>query len=1207
VLVGRTAPVALRLALAGLVVLSSNAAAQISLPAGFQDTVVFSGLTKPTAVAFASDGRVFVAEKSGLIKVFASLTATTPTVFADLRTNVYNYWDRGLLGLALHPNFPATPYVYVLYTYDAPIGGTAPTWGTPGATTDTCPDPPGATQGCVASGRLSRLEALGNAMTGAEQVLINDWFEQYPSHSVGTLLFGNDGALYASAGEGASFDFADYGQKGIPPNPGGDPPEPVGGTQTPPTAEGGALRAQDLRTTGDPVTLDGAVLRLDPSTGAAMADNPLAGSADSNARRIIAYGLRNPFRMTARPGTSEIWIGDVGYNTWEEINRIASTGDAVVENFGWPCYEGVAKQPAYEAANLNLCQNLYATPSAVTPPYFTYQHLQDVVPGETCANGSSSISALAFYSGATYPAPFSGALFFGDYSRDCMWVMKKGSNGQPDPTTITTFAAGVPNPVDLKAGPGGDLFYVDLLGGMIHRIQYTGANQSPTAVIQATPTFGPAPLQVHFDASGSSDPNLGDTLSYSWDLDGNGAYGDSISPTPTFTYTIAKNYTVRLRVTDSSNASATASVVITAGDSPPTATILSPAPTLTWKVGDVVSFSGSATDAKDGTLPPSALSWSLLLHHCPSSCHIHPIQDFPGVASGSFPAPDHEYPSHLELILTATDSSGLTDTKSVLLQPKTVALGFQSNPPGLQLVAGSDSKATPFTKTVIAGSINTVSAPSSQTMSLTHYEFGSWSDGGAQTHTLTAPAAPATYTATYGEALPDPWLDQDVGAVGIAGTATQVAGTFTLQGSGADIQSVADAFHFAYRPLSGDGQIVARVVSQVNTNMWAKAGVMIRQMLTAGSPYAFVAMTPSRGATFQSRLTSGGATTAVAGPAVAAPYWVKLVRSGTTLTGSISPDGVVWTTVGSAAIAMGSDVFIGLAVTSHVNTKLSAAGFDNVVVNTSPSVAITSPTSVSDFSAPATIEITASASDAEGSVAQVEFLSGNALLGSDTTSPYAFTWSSVAAGTYSLAARATDNQGAARTSAPVVVTVGASALSAPWLDQDVGAVGVGGTASQAGGTFTVKGSGADIQGSADAFHFAYRTLSGDGQIVARVASQGNTNAWAKAGIMIRQSLTAGSPYAFMAVTPSHGTTFQNRLAAGGATAVVAGASVAVPYWVRIVRSGTSLVGSTSPDGVTWTPVASATIAMGSDVFVGLAVSSHANLKLSAATFDNVGN
>src|SRR4030095_1326378 len=110
-----------------------------TLPTGFQETVVFSGLTNPVNIRFSPDGRVFVAEKSGLIKVFDNLTDTTPTTFADLRTNVHNFWDRGMLGMALDPNFPNNPYVYVLYTYDAAIGGTAPTWG------DGCPTPPGAT------------------------------------------------------------------------------------------------------------------------------------------------------------------------------------------------------------------------------------------------------------------------------------------------------------------------------------------------------------------------------------------------------------------------------------------------------------------------------------------------------------------------------------------------------------------------------------------------------------------------------------------------------------------------------------------------------------------------------------------------------------------------------------------------------------------------------------------------------------------------------------------------------------------------------------------------------------------------------------------------------------------------------------------------------------------------------------------------------
>ena len=143
-----------------------KANAVATLPSGFQERVVFSGLTNPTTVQFSKDGRVFVAEKSGLIKVFDNLSDTTPTTFADLRTNVHNFWDRGMLGMVLDTNFPTDPYVYVLYTHDAAIGGTAPRWGQPGVTSDGCPTPPGATDdGCVVSGRLSRLTVDGNTNT----------------------------------------------------------------------------------------------------------------------------------------------------------------------------------------------------------------------------------------------------------------------------------------------------------------------------------------------------------------------------------------------------------------------------------------------------------------------------------------------------------------------------------------------------------------------------------------------------------------------------------------------------------------------------------------------------------------------------------------------------------------------------------------------------------------------------------------------------------------------------------------------------------------------------------------------------------------------------------------------------------------------------------------------------------------------------------
>ncbi|HEY5877534.1 MAG TPA: PQQ-dependent sugar dehydrogenase, partial [Nakamurella sp.] len=213
-----------------------------TLPAGFAESTVFAGLTNPTVVRFSADGRVFVAEKRGVIKVFDSLADPTPTVFADLNVNVYNFWDRGLLGLALAPNFPSDPSVYVLYTYDHELGSAAPAprWGTGGVYSDPCPTPPGPTgDGCVVSGRLSRLQASGDVMTGPEQVLVEDWCQQYSSHSIGAVAFGGDGQLYASGGDGASFNFVDYGQDGSPLNPCGDPPGGVGSALTAPTAEGG--------------------------------------------------------------------------------------------------------------------------------------------------------------------------------------------------------------------------------------------------------------------------------------------------------------------------------------------------------------------------------------------------------------------------------------------------------------------------------------------------------------------------------------------------------------------------------------------------------------------------------------------------------------------------------------------------------------------------------------------------------------------------------------------------------------------------------------------------------------------------------------------------------------------------------------------------------------------------------------------------------
>ncbi len=727
--------------LAAAVIAALPATAGAVVPAGFQETTVWSGLVNPTSVRFADDGRVFVAEKRGRILEYDSLADPAPTVFADLSTAVHDFWDRGLLGMALDPQFTSgRPYVYVLYTYNKdPSNATVPRWG------DECPTPPGATaDGCVVSGRLSRL-----GPGGVETPLITDWCQQYPSHSVGDLVFGPGRALYVSAGDGASFNFADYGQDGAPVNPCGDPP---GGTLTPPTAEGGALRSQDVRTTGDATGADGAILRVNPDTGDALPDNPAAGAADPMTRRIVAHGFRNPFRLTLRPGTGEVWAGDVGWNEWEEVDRLAAP-TAAVGNHGWPCYEGAGRMPSYDNLNLNLCETLYAQGAAAhAAPHYTYRHADKVIAGEACPSGTSSIAGLAFYTGSRFPARYRDGLFFADYSRSCLWFMPAGANGLPDPAQRESFGSGIVGIVNLVQGPDGSLYYPDLNNGAVRRISYGAPNDGPTARATATPASGAVPLAVQFDGTGSTDPN-GDTLAYAWDLDGDGAYDDATGARPTRSYTAPGVVTVGLRVTDSGGLQGTTTVTVTAG-APPVATIATPAAGTTWAVGDPLSFSGSARDWQDTALPAARLAWKLLLQHCGAGgedCHTHTVQTWSGVASGTFVAPDHEYPSYLELELTATDASGLTSTVRRRLDPKTVALTFETAPAGLQLSVGSFSGAAPFTRTVIQGSTQGLSAPGPQTLGGRTYAFTGWSDGGAASHTITAPAAPATYRATFAE------------------------------------------------------------------------------------------------------------------------------------------------------------------------------------------------------------------------------------------------------------------------------------------------------------------------------------------------------------------------------------------------------------------------------------------------------------------------
>jgi hypothetical protein len=189
--------------------------------------------------------------------------------------------------------------------------------------------------------------------------------------------------------------------------------------------------------------------------------------------------------------------------------------------------------------------------------------------------------------------------------------------------------------------------------------------------------------------------------------------------------------------------------------------------------------------------------------------------------------------------------------------------------------------------------------------------------------------------------LPAPWLDQDVGAPVVTGSATLTSGTFSVTGSGADIWDASDQFHFVYQPLNGDGEIVVRVATLQHIDGWTKAGVMIRQDLTGNAPNAFMLVSAGHGLSFQQRATRGAQSTFIQGPAGVAPQWVRLVRSGTTLTGYSSSDGTTWTARGSFTITLPTQVYIGLAVTSHNTTATATGTFSNVTV-TGPGGAVTS-------------------------------------------------------------------------------------------------------------------------------------------------------------------------------------------------------------------------------------------------------------------------
>lgn len=617
--------------------------------AGFQQVTIAGGLSVPTSMAFSPDGRIFVTEKNGNLRIIQNgqLLATPFHSFT-----VASNGEQGLLGIAFDPNFPVNQYIYVYYTVMTPS----------------------------VHNRLSRLTASGNnSVSGSEVVLLDlpPLGGNY-NHQGGAIHFGADGKLYIAVG---------------------DHQDPA--------------RAQLL---DNPF---GKMLRLNPD-GTIPSDNPFIGQTTGINQAIYAIGFRNPYTFAVDPVTGRIFVNDVGNATWEEINQLSPGA-----NYGWPTCEGPRD------VGLGSCNN-----PDFTYPLHSYDH---------SANGGGAITGGAFYRGNRFPAQYAGDYFFSDYTQNWIRFLDSSNQVQGINNPFTAFRnASVP--IDLDVGPDGSLYYLSIGAGALYRIEYASGNLNPTAVISASPTSGQSPLLVNFDGGGSGDPD-GDPITFQWDFgDGSASASGSVV---SHTYNAGGAFTATLTVSDNRGGVSVSSVNITVG-TPPAASIDLPLLNAQYKGGDTIFYQGSAVDSEDGVLPASGYSWTVVFHH---DAHTHPfLGPINGVTGGSFQIPQVGETSPnvwYRVHLTVTDSSGLQHSVFRDIFPTIVNITLEANYPGLTLTLDGQPVAAPVTFQAVAGIDRSIGLTSPQTVGGIQYSFVSWSDGGAQTHTITTPSTDSTYTAVF--------------------------------------------------------------------------------------------------------------------------------------------------------------------------------------------------------------------------------------------------------------------------------------------------------------------------------------------------------------------------------------------------------------------------------------------------------------------------
>jgi glucose/arabinose dehydrogenase len=586
---------------------------------------------------FAPDGRLFVAEQGGRLRVIRN-GVLLPTPF--LTVTVSSVGERGLLGMAFDPNFATNQFVYIYYT----------------ATTPTIHN------------RISRFTANGDvAVAGSETIILElDNLSSATNHNGGALNFGPDGKLYAAVGENAN-----------------------------------GPNAQTL------ANLHGKILRIN-TDGTIPSDNPFFATATGRNRAIWALGLRNPFTFAFNFDRAQMFINDVGQNTWEEINDGLAGA-----NYGWPDTEGPTTDPRF--ASPRYAYNQSGTPCAIT--------------------------GGAFYAPAAmqFPAEYLNDYFFADFCAG--WIRKL----DPSDNSVVTFATGIASPVDLKVGDDGALYYLARGEGAVYRVSYSAT--APSITTHPTSRTVAPGASVTFSVRASGPP----PLRYQWQRDGLNIPG-ATAQDYTFVAAAGDNGARFRAIVSNDNGSVLSNeaLLTVTANQPPVGTITAPAAGTLYSGNSVINYAGTATDPEDGTLPASAFTWRVDFHH---DAHSHPfIQPTTGATSGSFTVPTT---GHTEtnvwyrIVLTVRDAGGLTHTSFRDVTPRVVNLTLATNPAGLQLRLDGQPMATPLTFASVVGILRAIDAPLTQTSGGTTYEFVSWSDGGAAMHNISTPSAAATYTATY--------------------------------------------------------------------------------------------------------------------------------------------------------------------------------------------------------------------------------------------------------------------------------------------------------------------------------------------------------------------------------------------------------------------------------------------------------------------------